>query len=145
MRICAYMNFKGNAREAMAFYSGIFKAKPDFMTYGEMPPSTDCPVNEATKNLILHGEITIAKEQSIMIGDDMRPGEGVMGNAVSLALMLDEEAEQHRIFGALAEGGTVLMPLSETFWSAAFGSLTDRFGVTWHLNLCKEPPAKTGS
>ena len=74
-----------------------------------------------------------------MIADDMRPGEGVMGNALSLTLLMDDEAEQRRIFTALAEGGTVLMPLEQTFWSVSFGSLTDRFGVTWHLNLCREP------
>ena len=94
------------------------------------------------KKMVLHCELFIDKEQSLMIGDDLRPGESVMGNAVSLALMLDDEAEQRRIFTALTEGGTVLMPLAETFWSASFGSLTDRFGVTWHLNLCKEPALK---
>ena len=145
MRICAYLNFKGNALEAMTFYSGIFRSKPEYMTYAEMPPNPEFPVREAMKKQILHGELFIDKDQSIMIGDDLRPGEGVMGNAVSLALMLDDEAEQRRIFTALAGGGSILMPLAETFWSASFGSLTDRFGVTWHLNLCKEPAVKAKS
>ena len=142
MRICAYLNFKGNALEALTFYSGIFRCKPEYMTYAEMPPNSEFPVTAAMKKMVLHCELFIDKEQSLMIGDDLRPGESVMGNAVSLALMLDDEAEQRRIFTALTEGGTVLMPLAETFWSASFGSLTDRFGVTWHLNLCKEPALK---
>ncbi len=144
MRVCTYLSFKGRALEAMAFYGGIFRTKPEYMTYAEVPPTPEFPVGDDMKHLVMHGELFIDKDQSIMLGDDTRPGEGVMGNAVSLALLLEDEAEQRRIFAALSEGGMVLMPLGETFWSASFGSVTDRFGVTWHLNLCKEPPVKAG-
>jgi PhnB protein len=43
-----------------------------------------------------------------------------------------EEAE--RIFGALAEKGTVQMPIQKTFWSVRFGMLVDRFGTPWMVN-----------
>ena len=142
MRICVYLNFKGKAKEAMDFYSGIFRTKPEYMTYADMPPNPHFTVTEEMKSLILHGELFVDKEQSIMLADDMRPGEGVMGNALSLTLLMDDEDEQRRIFMALAEGGTILMPLAQTFWSVCFGSLTDRFGVTWSLNLCREPEGK---
>ena len=142
MRICVYLNFKGNAKEALSFYSGIFRSTPEYMTYADMPPNPDFPVTEDMKRLIMHGELFLDKDQSIMIADDMRPGEGVTGNALSLTLLMDDEAEQRRIFTALAEGGAVLMPLEQTFWSACFGSLVDRFGVTWHLNLCREPESQ---
>ena len=26
------------------------------------------------------------------------------------------------------------MPMQETFWSPAFGVLTDRFGIPWEIN-----------
>ena len=139
MRVCAFLTLKGNAREAMNFYGEVFRSKPDFMTYAEMPPDPEFVVSDEMKPLILHAELFIAKEQSIMLADDLREGEGVVGNAFSLTLMLDDEAEQRRIFTELSKSGTVIMPLAQTFWSASFGSLTDRFGVTWHLNLCKEP------
>ena len=137
MRICAYLNLKGKALEALKFYGGIFNTKPEYMTYAEMPPQPDWRISEEIKPMILHGEVFIGKDQSIMIADDVRPGEGEMGNAISLALLMDDEAEQHRIFMALARGGTVLMPLEQTFWSSSFGSLKDRFGVIWSLNLCR--------
>ena len=54
-----------------------------------------------------------------------------------MALNLDDEAEQTRLFDALAEGGTVTMPLGGTFWNARFGMLKDRFGIEWLLNLPK--------
>ena len=141
MRVCAFLTLRGNAKEAMTFYGEVFRSKPDSMTYAEMPPDPEFVVSEEMKPLILHAELFIDKEQSIMLADDLREGEGVVGNALSLTLMLDDEAEQRRIFTELSQGGTVIMPLAQTFWSALFGSLTDRFGVTWHLNLCKEPTA----
>ncbi len=144
MRICAYLNFKGNAREAMTFYAEVFRAKPDFMTYAEMPPTPEFPVGDEIKDKILHGELGIDKEQSLMFSDDTRPGEGIPACAASLTLMLDDEREQRRIFAALGQGGKVLMPLGKTFWSAVFGTVVDRFGVTWHLNLCRLPEGASG-
>ena len=43
-----------------------------------------------------------------------------------------------RVYGALAEGGTVVMPIGETFWALRFGMLKDRFGVSWMVN-CSKP------
>jgi PhnB protein len=36
---------------------------------------------------------------------------------------------------ALAEGGTVQMPLAQTVWSPKFRMLTDRFGLGWMLGV----------
>ena len=53
-------------------------------------------------------------------------------------------ADAERIFPALAEGGTVLMPLEKTFWAARFGMLVDRFGVKWMINCEGPDPAAEG-
>ena len=42
--------------------------------------------------------------------------------------------DARRVFDQLAEGGTVAMPVSETFWSPAFGMVTDRFGIPWMVD-----------
>ncbi len=60
------------------------------------------------------------------------------GFSVSLHVKTEDEAE--RIFKALAEGGTVTMPLEKTFWAARFGMLTDRYGTPWMIN-CDQMPA----
>ena len=51
---------------------------------------------------------------------------------MNIAVEKPEEAE--RIFHALAEDGTVGMPLQQTFWAARFGMLVDRFGIPWMVN-----------
>ena len=51
---------------------------------------------------------------------------------------MKEPAEAERIFDALAEGGSIMMPLSETFWAVKFGAVTDRFGTPWMINCEKQ-------
>jgi len=53
----------------------------------------------------------------------------------SLALALHDEAAVRRTFDALADGGSIQMPLEKTFWSPCFGMLTDRFGIGWMIHV----------
>ena len=48
-----------------------------------------------------------------------------------LALAVPNEADAHKAFDALANGGSVQMPLGTTFWSPCYGMVTDRFGLGW--------------
>jgi PhnB protein len=68
---------------------------------------------------------------------DGRPGKTVNPDEGNIALSLADSdvAAGTRIFNALAEGGTVTMPLEKQFWGATFGQVTDRFGTEWMLNL----------
>jgi PhnB protein len=49
----------------------------------------------------------------------------------ALSLAVPTEADAERLFTALADGGQVQMPLAKTFFSARFGMVADRFGVSW--------------
>jgi len=51
----------------------------------------------------------------------------------------DARSEQAAV-DRLADGGTIEMPWAQTFWSAGFGTLTDRFGIKWMIG-CDEVPA----
>lgn len=145
MRICASLSFKGNCREAMGFYADVFQAKPQFITYASMPPCEEMPISEAQKDLILHGELHIDREQSFMFCDDLRDVDLIANESVSICLLFEQLEEIDRIFNRLAVGGAVLMPLAETFWSKSFGMLRDRFGFTWSLNLCQMPDSAQGN
>jgi PhnB protein len=52
-------------------------------------------------------------------------------------IVTDSAEEAERVFAALAEGGSVQMPIGETFWAVRFGALTDRFGKGWLVNCVK--------
>lgn len=75
-----------------------------------------------------------------VLGSDVAPEayEALKGFAMMLDPEEPEEAE--RLFAALAQNGTVHMPLQQTFWALRFGSVTDQFGVPWAIN-CEQPPA----
>jgi PhnB protein len=59
------------------------------------------------------------------------------GNYSYVSIGPDSAEDARRIFDALAEGGTVEMPLQSTFWDADFGMLTDKYGVGWMVNYSK--------
>jgi len=48
-----------------------------------------------------------------------------------MSLTVATEAEAEKFFTGLADGGTVMMPLTKTFFSPKFGMVADRFSVSW--------------
>lgn len=61
--------------------------------------------------------------------------EGARFEGFSLSLAVPTETEADRAFAALADGGQVRMPLTKTFRSPRFGTLTDRFGIGWIVTV----------
>ena len=89
----------------------------------------------------MHGRIAharLAVGDNVLMGSDGQPGrpERMQGFSVTLNIAEPEEAE--RVFAALEAGGTVTMPIQETFWAPRFGMLIDRFGTPWMVN-CEKP------
>jgi PhnB protein len=74
---------------------------------------------------------------NVLMASDAPPGRFRKTQGMEVALNMKEPAEAERIFNALAEGGSIMMPLGETFWAVKFGMLTDRFGTPWMINCEK--------
>jgi PhnB protein len=125
MAITPYLFFEGRAEEAMDFYVKALGAEVTMkMRFSEAPdPPPPGMLPPGSGNRIMHAEIRIAGEP-LMVSD---------GFAVSLPAA--DGAQAQRFFDALAEGGTVQMPIGPTFWSPAFGMLQDRFGVSWMIGV----------
>ena len=131
-QLCAYLSYNGNCAEAMAFYARVLDAKVEaLITYAQMPDGDPVPPEHADR--IMHAYL-VHPDFALMAGDTPPgvPFEGIKG--AMLALTYPSADEARRIFGALAEGGSVQMPLGETFWAEAFGMVTDRFGTPWGIN-----------
>jgi PhnB protein len=77
-------------------------------------------------------------DSTVMMCDDPRPDAAGGDGNISLAIGLNDPDRAKQIFGNLAEDGTVVMPLDETYWTEAFGMVTDQFGVKWMVN-CDAP------
>lgn len=130
MTIQPYLIFDGRAEEAAAFYEKALGAQIQMlMRYKDSPvpqPEDMLPPGWGAK--VMHMALKIG--DAIVFGSDGDGEEtGFKGFSLSYSAKSFEEAE--RVFAALAEGGEAKMPLTKTFFSPAFGILTDRFGVPW--------------
>jgi len=129
-----YLNFDGNAGEAMRFYQKCLDAQLDLQTFGDMPGGGGPP---GSANRVMHARL--AKGDAVIMASDTMPGSKLtVGNNTFINIDCESPAEQDRFFNALAAGGKVMMPLQDTFWGARFGMLSDKFGVQWMLN-CEMP------
>lgn len=131
MQTTPYLNFQGNAREAMEFYRDVLRGEiTGIFSYGESPMAADVPAE--TYDRIMHAHL-VADGAEIM-GADGPPQEGKGANNVQIALMVDDVGEAERIFAALSEGGEVGMEMQQTFWVERFGMCVDRYGIGWLIN-----------
>lgn len=132
----AYLNFNGNAAEALAFYAECLGGKILFsMTFGESPMAGDLPAEAHGR--LMHA--TLEARGHRLMASDAPPGRPFGGHkGFALSVQTNDVKEGERIFNALADGGTVSMPFAPTFWAAGFGMLVDRFGVPWMVN-CENP------
>ena len=129
MKIETYIFFTDQCAEAMRFYAKVLGGKIEtMMTYGDSPAGPHNPPEMAHK--VIHARLVVG--DAVLMASDGPEAEVRKGFAVSLQIGTVEEVD--RIFNALAEGGTVTMPVGETFFSHRFGMLVDRFGTPWLLN-----------
>ena len=134
MSLSTYLTFDGNCREVFEFYRSVFGGEfTSFQTFADAPP--DMPVPESEKDRVMHVSLPIGS--SVLMGSDSASGFGppvVVGNNFSIAVDVESRERCDELFAALSAGGSVLMPLQETFWGAYFGLWTDKFGINWMVN-----------
>ena len=126
-----YLNFLGGtAREAMEFYAAVLGGELTVMTFGQM--GTEGPAAEQ----VMHSQLTTPDGFTLM-GADAPPEfvQVTVGDNVSVSLSGDDVEKLTRWFTGLAEGGEITMPLEKQMWGDYFGSLVDRFGINWLVNI----------
>lgn len=137
MSIKAYLNFKGNCREAIEFYSGVFHTEaPRILSFGDMPQNEEFPLPENMIKQVAHAEIKIG-ESTVMFSDVPEDNPFIIGNNIILLYSSKDTEEIKDIYDKLKDGGKVIMELQETFWSKCYGYVIDKFGIGWQLNYEK--------
>ncbi|MFT9600249.1 VOC family protein [Mesobacillus sp.] len=136
--IVPYLVTNGNGQEAVEFYKNALGAEViSLQTFGEMPPNPEYPLPEEAKDRVLNAQLKISNA-SLMLSDTF-PGQPYqLGSQVTVALLLNDAAEAKEIFEKLQVDGKVTMPIQETFWSPAYGQVTDKFGVEWQVSTESE-------
>lgn len=128
-----YLNFKGNARQAMEFYHTVFGGDLRMQTFQEYHSAQD----PSEENLIMHAELDGEDCMTLMASDTPKRMEYRPGKNVSMSLSGDhaEEDRLSTIFGMLSAGGNVTQPLEKAVWGDTFGMVTDKFGIDWLVNI----------
>ena len=125
-----YLFFNGRCEEAAEFYRQTLGAEvTQMMRFSEMPAGEDAHVAPELTDKIMHMSLQIG-DTTVMASDGMSVGEPKF-EGFSLTLNVDSDAEAKRLFDLLAEGGEVHMPLAPMFWASSFGTVADKFGVSW--------------
>lgn len=136
MKINPYLAFDGQCEAAFRFYEKCLGGKIVAMVpHAGTPGESMVPAEHANK--IMHARLIVSGDQALMGSDTpMQKFQGSHGFSVNIGFDTAEEAE--RVFAALSEGGTVHMPIAETFWAVRFGMFVDQFGIPWMIN-CEKP------
>jgi PhnB protein len=139
-QIQPYLFFEGRTEEALAFYRNALGAETAFlMKYKDSPDgSAKCPDGSTPPGeKVMHAAFKIG-DSLLMASDGYCSGTNFGG--FSLSYPAKDEADAKRRFDALAAGGQVQMPLTETFFAKAFGMVQDKFGVAWMVLAGQKNP-----
>lgn len=139
-----HLNFDGDARAALEFYQSVFGGSSTVASYGDF----GMPANLPGADRVVFGQLE-APDGFRLMAYDVPPGSpaplrGTTRREAGLTLT-DQSCfvsvrgetldEVQNLWAALADGATVVEQLAASAWSPGFGMLTDRFGVTWILDV----------
>jgi PhnB protein len=133
-RLNPYLNFNGNARQAMEFYASVFGGNLALSTFAQFG-AQDSPDAER----IMHGMLETDAGYTIMgadISSDMEY-HPLAGSSVSLSG--DDVDTLRGYWEKLSASGTTTMPMQKQVWGDEFGMCVDQFGVPWLVNITQAP------
>ena len=131
MKLNSHLTFNGQCEAAFKFYEQALGGKIVTMLTNANSPIAD-QVPSERRDQVLHASLAVGNET--LMGCDAPPEHYQKPQGFSVALHVTDPEEAVRKFQALAEDGTVQMPIQETFWSPRFGMVVDRFGIPWMIN-----------
>jgi PhnB protein len=131
MQMNPYLTFDGRCEAAFKFYEKVLGGKIEAMLPHEGTPAEEHVAPEWRKK-IMHARLNLGDK--VLMGSDAPPDHFEEMKGFSVTLGIDDPAEAERIFHALAENGTVRLPIQKTFWAVRFGMLVDQFGTPWMVN-----------
>jgi len=140
-----YLSFRDSAGEAMEFYQSVFGGELTTSTFAEFHASDD----PAEQDKIMHAMLTTVGGLVLMASDTPNQMDYTPGTNFSVSLSGDraDEGELRGYWDKLSAGGAVSMPLGLAPWGDTFGMCTDKFGVSWLVNIAgaatPEPAART--
>jgi PhnB protein len=134
MQLQPYLYFNGDCETAFRFYEKCLGGKIQAMlTHAGTPAEQQVPAE--WRNKILHARLVVG--DAVLMASDAPPGHYQKPQGFSVSIQIGNPSQAESTFHSLADGGTVIMPIQQTFWAARFGMLVDKFGTPWMVNCDK--------
>lgn len=126
-----YINFDGNAKEAMEFYTTVFGGKLITNTFKE----GGMPHDPAEADKIMHAMLIADNGITLMASDTPKEWTYNPGTNISISLSGENETELKGYWDKLSQGAQIDQPLTQAPWGDQFGMLTDKFSIRWMINI----------
>jgi PhnB protein len=127
MKLNPYINFAGNAEEALDFYKSVLGGEiTSIKRYSETP----MPCDDDKKQKIMHA-VFVFDGNELLISDRPKGSPVSTNGNIQFSVEVENEAKADEVFNKMAEGGKIVMPLAAQFWGAKFGMVQDKFGINW--------------
>ncbi|GAB2980136.1 VOC family protein [Actinotalea caeni] len=130
-----YITLGGEARDAVAFYARVLGGEPSIMTYADSGFAAEAGGDPSEGDKVMHSCLESPSGLALMVADAPGGSPAPGAGNVSISISGDDEAQLRGYWDGLAEGATIIEPLTQAPWGDSFGMLTDRFGVTWMINI----------
>lgn len=135
VKLNSYVNFNGQAREAMDFYQSIFGGEVFADKFSKYESAM--PVAPEDRDKIMHAYLKGDDGIEIMSSDAMSnmPVPESKSSNMSLTLSGDDEDILRGYWEKLSDGATITAPLTKSPWGDVFGMLVDKYGVNWMVDI----------
>jgi PhnB protein len=133
VKLNSYINFNGNAKEAIEFYKSVFGGEVYLDTFEKFADSM--PVDPADKDKVMHAYLKGDNSIELMVSDTPTGMEYHEGARITLTLNGDDDEVLRGYWDKLSKDGTVTLPLEKAPWGDTFGMLVDKFGVNWMVDI----------
>ena len=135
VNVVTHLNFRGDARAALEFYQSVFDGDLTIVTYQDMGNVQD----PSEANQVMWGQVAAGSGFRLMAYDVQVQKSWNRGvNSFYVALRGTTTEEIAGYWEKLSADATVLQPLEPSQFAPLYGMLTDRFGITWVVDVVSE-------
>lgn len=128
-----FLEMNGSANEAIDLYVKVLDAKVTYMLrFRDMPENPEAPLPLEKKDWVNYAVLKIG-DSELQITDNVTGSTYEKGTQITIVVQTDEKEKAIQYFEALKQGGRVNDPLQASFFSPAYGNVTDKFGITFRI------------
>jgi PhnB protein len=135
-----WINFNGNAEEALTFYKSVFGGEFSKIVRFKDIAGPEFPGADADAEKIMLIALPIGAN-NVLMANDVPSFLGKVNeneNRSKIAVSAETREEADAIFNGLSAGGQVEMPMDRSPWGTYFAMFRDKYGIEWTVEFAPE-------